>query len=589
MKKEKMILTIIFSVSFLLRLAGQPNFPSCFHRDEIQYGYNAYSILKTGRDEWGDFLPLHFKFNGEYHVPLIIYLIALTMFFIGPKLIAIRLPAIILGSLLPILAYFFGKQFLKDERKALFLAILLALNPWQIINARASGQHSIASLFFGLLGFYLLFVFLDKKKRACLGGAVLSFIAAYFSYLGARLDIPLLLIAFLVFFRKKIPFKKLTWSVLITTIISPFLLVLIYPKRFQGTSIINKHFFPEDKNRREELTRFYQTNSLKFISQQSRALFFEFVDNYFDYLNPYYIFRNLGEPKRTNIPETGSLYLIEVMTVGWGLYGLLTSKGSKKRGFLITWLLLTPITGALTHNFPDRPNTARTVYFYFGLSLLSAWGLDLFFQSIEKTKRRKFLSAGAGMVFLVNFLFNARQLVLYADLKIGKDRGCGYLQTFQLIKELEADYDLVYVGTEYDYPYVYYLWVNKYPPAKYHQFLKEAPPENQPLLIHHYPKRPWQLENIVFKHASCLTEKKEGILYVANFSQCKEKFGVEVTRDIKEDRVNFIGVEDESGEEGTIIYTSVADINLSDGSPAFNLYSYDQEKEEAFKREQEQF
>jgi len=207
-----LFLAAVFVVSLLLRLVGQPNYPDCLHRDEVQFGYNAYSLLETGRDEWGELLPLHFKFNGEYHVPSVFYLIALAMAFVGPTDTAIRLPAIVLGALIPILGFFFAKELTGNKKIGYFIAVLLAINPWQIINARGSGEISIISQFFGLLGFYFLFLYLKRHSFRQLFIACLSFIVAYFSYIASRLDIPLLLGAFLLIFYRKMPSQRLRFQ-----------------------------------------------------------------------------------------------------------------------------------------------------------------------------------------------------------------------------------------------------------------------------------------------------------------------------------------------------------------------------------------
>ncbi|GAI80456.1 unnamed protein product, partial [marine sediment metagenome] len=73
-KRAKLILVfLIFFFSLFLRLFKLGDFPLSLNRDEAAIGYNAYSILKTGRDEWGEKLPLSFKSFGDYKMPLYIY------------------------------------------------------------------------------------------------------------------------------------------------------------------------------------------------------------------------------------------------------------------------------------------------------------------------------------------------------------------------------------------------------------------------------------------------------------------------------------------------------------------------------------
>lgn len=567
MKKKLIFLSLVFILAFTLRFLGQPRFPSCLHRDEAQFAYNAYSILQTGRDEWGEFLPLHFKFNGEYHVPAVFYLTSLAIFFLGPLDMSVRVPAIILGSLIPILGYLLTKLWFKNEKLSLALALLLTINPWQIVHARASGQISIIALFFGLLGFYWLFRFLANKLISNFVLAIFSFMVAYFSYIASRLDIPILLAAFLLFFHKKLPLKKITFPIILLTILLPFMLVFFYPKRFVATSVFAKHFFPEDPKRQEYVLNFYNTNKISFFTTQSRAVFFESLDNYFDYLNPYYIFRNLGEPDRNNINEIGSLYLIEIISLLIGLYALASLKNRQLKFFLIAWLVLTPIVGAVTYNEPDRPDTARTVYLYFGLSLVSAYGLVFLLDNFKK-KIRPFALSAIIVAFLANGVFFARQLVIYSEPKLSAVRSCGYKELFTLTEKIKKDYDTVLVGTVYDYPYIEYLWYTLYPPEKYHEFIRKQP-DNIPVFIHTEDKSDWRLEEYVYTHDSCPTVQEDKTLIVGNFDNCKDKKWIKIFKDQLSDRLLFQLPDEE------MIFKYIASIPRVDGRSAFDLYTYE--------------
>ena len=52
MKKHLPIILIIILAS-VLRLYGISRFPAGLNADEASLGYNAYSLLQTGRDEHG--------------------------------------------------------------------------------------------------------------------------------------------------------------------------------------------------------------------------------------------------------------------------------------------------------------------------------------------------------------------------------------------------------------------------------------------------------------------------------------------------------------------------------------------------------
>ncbi|MBI5019248.1 hypothetical protein HZB58_03170, partial [Candidatus Gottesmanbacteria bacterium] len=72
MKKISFIIIIILAA--FLRLWQLGNVPVSPDWDEAALGYNAYSILKTGKDEYGIFLPRTLRSFDDYKPPLYTYL-----------------------------------------------------------------------------------------------------------------------------------------------------------------------------------------------------------------------------------------------------------------------------------------------------------------------------------------------------------------------------------------------------------------------------------------------------------------------------------------------------------------------------------
>jgi 4-amino-4-deoxy-L-arabinose transferase-like glycosyltransferase len=75
MKINKSIgsLLAIICVAALLRFYHLSTVPPHLTPDEASLGYNAYSILKTGKDEYGQSLPIIFKSFGDYKPGLYVY------------------------------------------------------------------------------------------------------------------------------------------------------------------------------------------------------------------------------------------------------------------------------------------------------------------------------------------------------------------------------------------------------------------------------------------------------------------------------------------------------------------------------------
>src|ERR1700689_3486693 len=91
---KRTVLLLLFLVLFsaALRLVNISGNPPGLYQDESAIGYNAYSILKTGKDEYGVSYPLYFESFGDYKLPVYIYLTAISIKLFGMNEFAVRFP-----------------------------------------------------------------------------------------------------------------------------------------------------------------------------------------------------------------------------------------------------------------------------------------------------------------------------------------------------------------------------------------------------------------------------------------------------------------------------------------------------------------
>src|SRR4030042_5900411 len=99
MKNRKYWLIGIILIAIFLRLWNIDKVPVSLFGDELDVGYQAYSILKTGKDYSGNFLPLHFQSLAEWRTPLYLYSAVPTVALFGITPLGVRLPAAIFGIL----------------------------------------------------------------------------------------------------------------------------------------------------------------------------------------------------------------------------------------------------------------------------------------------------------------------------------------------------------------------------------------------------------------------------------------------------------------------------------------------------------
>src|ERR1700722_4909463 len=104
------VLTLILVLGLALRLWQLGNVPISSDWDEVALGYDAYSILHTGHDEFGTFLPAVLRSFDDYKPALYAYLAIPTVAVMGLTVYAVRLPSVFMGVLGILAMYFFVKE-----------------------------------------------------------------------------------------------------------------------------------------------------------------------------------------------------------------------------------------------------------------------------------------------------------------------------------------------------------------------------------------------------------------------------------------------------------------------------------------------
>ena len=151
MKQTNWLLIGILIGAGVLRLAWLAKYPSGFTPDEAAFGYNAYSLLKTGRDEWGTTWWKLFFYNmrsfGDYKLPLYSYLAVPTVAWLGLSELSVRLPGAVLGTMSVIGVYYLAAE-LFTKRIGILAALLLAISPWHIQLSRGAFEANLKLFFF---------------------------------------------------------------------------------------------------------------------------------------------------------------------------------------------------------------------------------------------------------------------------------------------------------------------------------------------------------------------------------------------------------------------------------------------------------
>lgn len=464
---NRVILAII-SIAFILRFYQLGTIPPSVNWDEAAHGYNAFSILKTGRDEYGKFLPLTFRSFDDYKPPLYIYLVIPSVAVFGLNDFAVRLPSALFGVLTVYFSYLLVSTLIKQKKIAVMTAFLLAISPWHLQFSRVAYENNVA-VFFIVLGTWLLLnSFKNSKFLLFFFLSVLSFSLSLFLYQTPRLFTPLSSLVLLALFLKEIIHNKakLILPVLLLvatmTIFIPHVFSQEGLTRFKGATIF------EDKNLLFESS--YKIQADKEIGQEiigrivhNRRLVYlpEILKGYFTHFNPSYLLIN-GDNERHHAPLVGVILLWSFPFIILGIYFLIIKNFNPKSKIIIfMWFLLAAVPAAVTI---DIPHAHRTQVFLPMYQIFAAIGLVYSYLYIKQKKR--FLSILA-VGLLLNFIFYLHQYFIHIPAEFSKSWIYGRKEAALFTNNLKQNYDRIIVSTSLEKSNLMWLYYLKYDPKQY--------------------------------------------------------------------------------------------------------------------------
>jgi 4-amino-4-deoxy-L-arabinose transferase-like glycosyltransferase len=211
-----LILVLIFAASIYLWKLG--SVPSGVYADEATVGYNALSLLFTGKDEFGEQFPVLFKFFGAYTPGMMVYLMVPFVKTLGLSAITIRIPSVLFGLFSVVVVYAFFRLWL-ERKNATIATGFYAILPWTVFVSRLGYEVT--------LGYLLYVVGMYFGWKGILNGGDLKWSALLLSISSYAAHVQRYLMPFLVIFlgvlllkrgSKKIEGKNIVVSIVILVI-----------------------------------------------------------------------------------------------------------------------------------------------------------------------------------------------------------------------------------------------------------------------------------------------------------------------------------------------------------------------------------
>lgn len=488
---KKLVIILILVLAFALRFYHLGSLPA-LNADEAAIGYNAYSLIQTGMDEHGNPWPIHFQSFNDYKPGLYFYIVLPFVKFLGLNIWSVRIPGAFIGVLSVLLIYLlvkqlFGEKGVKIGKWNLTLAevsaFFLAISPWHIHFSRGGWEVNTATF---LMTLGLLFFLKAIKNRRLLFYALsfVSFDLSLYTYHASRVVVPLLGIGLLIIYWKEV--KRAAKPFLIACLIA-FLVLLPLAKDlatgevFSRAAGVGLFADPGPLNRiNEQRGQHTNFNSLTAKVFHNKAVNYglAFLDNWAKHYWGEFLFVSGDLIQRDKVPETGVMYLYDILFVIAGLYFVTRTKDDKKSWkVVVLWLTVAPTAAALTF---QSPHALRAQNMVIPLEIISAFGFLAILNLVLKNFNKKVFYS-IFIIFLLGISWNFARYIHMYYVHMAKEypfsSQYGVKELVSYVEKNQDKYKDIVVTDRYDQPYILFLFYMKYPPALFQKEGVLTPPD----------------------------------------------------------------------------------------------------------------
>ncbi len=481
-------LLVIFLLGLLIRIIFLDKFPTGFTPDEASFGYDAYSILKTGKDQWGHKFPIVLESFGDFKAPVYSYLTILFIPLFDLTRFSVRLPNALLGSGSIIVTYFLVMEILsyinfkRNEKEFILITscLLLAISPWHIMMSRGAFEANLTTFF---LPFFLLLFLKGLKKPNYLIFSSLVFGINLFTYHSAKFVTPLIFLFTLIVFKSEVLKLGVKKILPFFGIVAIFVLLLSYTffigagARVKDLTISRGAL--EAASQERIVAQFENVPSFvaRVFHNKYQVFIRRFISNYFQYFSLQFLFTN-GPSESTYgmVRERGVLYWFELpLLIGTIIFFARIKRSDLKIiSPIVFWLLAGPIPASLASGPGYAAN--RAVVVLPSLQILLSFGaLEIYkvFKSLINKNRLRVLKIIYFTFSILIFCSFLEDYFIQSPVKIAKSMLYGNLEAMYWLKENFPQNTQVIVSKRLSEPHIYVAFANKIEPEIYQEEVKE--------------------------------------------------------------------------------------------------------------------
>lgn len=428
--KHLIIFSAIILVAIILRFYQLDRLPPGLIIDEASEGYNAFSILHTGKDRYGQSFPILFRSFGSFQAPIYTYLTVIPIYFFGNSIFSVHFVSAVSGTVLVIITFLLlaGLKRKGEINLPVVVAFLVTISPWAVFFFRIGTEASLGVTLFALS---FLILYLSLRHYWLFPTATFILGLSTHAYYSERLISALFLIGFILLFRKTLFLKK---KLLILGLIL-FMLTQIPHLLIANSGAFTRRFSQVDYFSNQ----FFQGNSgeLRFVPF-GRPLFIirEFLSQYLTYFSPKNLFSDPDPQGARSIPDLSVFYSWMIIPFIFGLRSVVINHLSPINKMIILLMILSPIPASLTR---DPFSSIRTLVFLWDITIVIAFGISYLLNI--------FFSIRFKLLILIAVVFlSLMQLYLAYFILLKYERSENYgFSYLELLKRIETEKDKKFV------------------------------------------------------------------------------------------------------------------------------------------------
>lgn len=474
------ILILILLVAAVLRVVNLDENPPGIHVDEASNAWNAYTLLKTGKDEHGVRWPIFYtRAFGENHSAVILYALLPFQAVGGMNLWTTRLPIAVSGVICVLLIYFIGAR-LFGSAVGLAAAAILAVNPWHLQATRIGLEGGLVPIMILAPLAALLWANLpfddDEERRprpalAAFAGALAG--ASCYSYWAVRLFLPVFVIgAVLVTWRawwKRLQTRE--WRFAIGC--------LLIGGAVTFGPLVWEHLTDPEIGKRGQMSTWVWDDSDTLSERIGKVL-----GRYPGHFGLDLLFiRGDHHPAYAPPPGTGLFFWYDLPLMLMGLAVLISRyRSSRAARFVLLWLALHPAADLLNKLYPGADllgvHSWRSLPGVGGFVLLAAVGAVTAGRWLWQRHRQTAAVVFYVMIFFIIELNAAFLYQFFGDLNRQKYSQALYepdiLEASQWLRPRFNEVDAVFVTGHAMRPYIVTLVGLSYDPVQWFRDVREV-------------------------------------------------------------------------------------------------------------------